>query len=350
MQGWIGQGRRLVRDWANLKRLRARHYLPARAAAERHGRDLQPVQDHTGSIRPGDILCVVVLRNEAVRLPFFLKHYRGMGVRHFLFIDNGSTDGLMDRLGGAEDCSVWRTEASYRDSNFGVHWQNFLLNRHCQGHWCLVVDPDEILIYPYWQTRGLRELTRHLEEEGRESLFCLMLDMYPEGPVTNAIYHEGQDPIDLAPWFDADGYVQRPNRELRHVWIQGGVRRRMFFRDRPQDAPALNKTALVKWGNEFAYLSSTHTLWPRRANLPHPKGRTVPTGVLLHYKYLHLFREKVVEEVVRGEHYAGSREYQRYNELLWRDALVLHAPGVSARLHDWRVLVDRGLMHVGTWF
>lgn len=348
--GLFGQAARIVRDWRNLRALRRRVYLPARQDAIRHGRDLAVVRDRTASIARGDHLVVVVLRNEAPRMPFFLDHYRRIGVRHFLVIDNGSTDALMDVLGEAQDCSIWRTEASYRESNFGVHWQNHLLDRFGKGHWCLVVDPDEILVYPYWTTRSLPELTRHLEEEGRESLFTLLLDMYPEGPVTEAVYQAGEDPHALAPWFDGDGYAQKPNHEMREVWVQGGVRRRLFFRDWPQDSPALNKTPLVRWGDEFAFLSSTHKLWPRRLNVPHPKGRTAPTGVLLHYKYLHLFQEKVVEEISRGEHYAGSREYQRYGQLLERDALVLHDSRVSVRLSDWRDLVQRGLMHVGSWF
>jgi hypothetical protein len=69
---------------------------------------------------------------------------------------------------------------------------------------------------------------------------------------------------------------------------------------------------------------------------------------LLHFKYLSLLREKVEEEMERMEHYAGSREYQRYLEglnnktVLWNQA--------SVRFHDWRQCVDLGLMNVGRWF
>ena len=73
-------------------RLRARRqYLLARAI--RRGRQLDPVRDRTEQIAPGDILAFVTLRNERVRLPYFLEYYRRIGVGHFLIVDNGSDDG-----------------------------------------------------------------------------------------------------------------------------------------------------------------------------------------------------------------------------------------------------------------
>ena len=95
----------------------------ARAALK--ARELTPVHDRTAKMAPGPILFSTV-RNEALRLPWFLKHYRDLGVVHFLFVDNGSTDGTGDYLGGHPDVSVWRTEASYKASRFGVDWMNAL--------------------------------------------------------------------------------------------------------------------------------------------------------------------------------------------------------------------------------
>ena len=69
---------RFFRIFRKKLRLRARRqYLLARAI--RRGRGLKPVQDRTRRIRPGDILLFMVLRNEKIRLPFFLDNYRRMG-------------------------------------------------------------------------------------------------------------------------------------------------------------------------------------------------------------------------------------------------------------------------------
>ncbi len=79
---------------------------------------MTPVADRTAQIKPSDILAFVTVRNEIRRLPFFLDYYRRLGVSHFLFVDNGSTDGGRELLEGEDDASVWTTDASYKRSRF----------------------------------------------------------------------------------------------------------------------------------------------------------------------------------------------------------------------------------------
>lgn len=48
----------------------------------------------TGQIASANgILLFSTLRNERVRLPYFLRYYRDLGVNHFLIVDNDSEDG-----------------------------------------------------------------------------------------------------------------------------------------------------------------------------------------------------------------------------------------------------------------
>ncbi|TAL46144.1 MAG: glycosyltransferase family 2 protein, partial [Methylovulum sp.] len=175
---------------------------PPLLKAYQHGRSLAAVINNTGAIKPADLLAFIVLRNETVRLPYFLDYYRKLGVKHFLFIDNDSSDGFIDRVGAEPDCSVWHTRASYKASKYGVHWLNYLLRKYGTGHWCLTLDPDEFLVFPHSDSRSLTELTAYLEQEGKTSFFSIMLDMYGDGTVDDAVYREGQDPLDVCPWFD----------------------------------------------------------------------------------------------------------------------------------------------------
>lgn len=321
---------------------------PPLLKAYQHGRSLAAVINNTGAIKPADLLAFIVLRNETVRLPYFLDYYRKLGVKHFLFIDNDSSDGFIDRVGAEPDCSVWHTRASYKASKYGVHWLNYLLRKYGTGHWCLTLDPDEFLVFPHSDSRSLTELTAYLEQEGKTSFFSIMLDMYGDGTVDDAVYREGQDPLDVCPWFDATGYYQDKRPNYGEWWIRGGVRRRVFFPDQPWNAPALNKTVLVKWQRYYAYIASTHIAWPNKLNRPHFSDTLAPTGCLLHFKYLSLLREKVEEEMERKEHYAGSREYSRYLDGL-NNQTVLWSPA-SVRFRGWRQCVDLGLMNVGRWF
>lgn len=314
-------------------------------AAWRSRRDLAAVAERTATIPPGPILLSVV-RNEAVRLPWFLDWYRRLGVVHFLIVDNGSTDGTVELLADAPDVSLWRTEASYKASRYGVDWMNALLARHGPGRWVLVADPDEILVYPYCDTRRLPALIRWLEANGRDSMGTLLLDLYGERPVAETPYHAGEDPVTAAPWFDANNYLVERHPRYQNLWIQGGPRMCAYFADDPAAAPALNKTPLVRWRRGQVFRTSTHTLLPRRLNAAYARqGGAWTSGVLLHTKFLAPLAEKVREEMVRREHYAESAEYRAYAR---RGDVGLWTPQ-SVRYEDWRQLCDLGLMARGAW-
>jgi hypothetical protein len=310
--------------------------------------ELSSVVDRSSAIRSDDILVFSTLRNERVRLPYFLKYYRDLGVNHFLIVDNDSDDGSREYLEAQPDVSLWSTNASYKRSRFGVDWLNWLQWRHGHGHWCLVVDPDEFLVYPFCDTRPLRALTDWLDASSIRSLSAMILDMYPKGPIGAQPYREGQDPFEIAPWFDAGNYEITRNRRYGNLWIQGGPRARVFFSDNPERAPALNKIPLVKWHRDFVYASSTHMLLPRGLNLVYDEwGGEKTSGCLLHAKFLDTFAAKAEEEMVRKQHYAGSHEYRAYREVM------ASQPDLwckwSEKYINWRQLEILGLISKGNW-
>ncbi|MEM1272576.1 MAG: glycosyltransferase family 2 protein [Pseudomonadota bacterium] len=327
-------------------RLKRKRYL---VRAWRKGRGLELAVDRTWAIQPSDVLCFCTLRNERLRLPYFLKYYRDRGVRHFLFIDNSSTDGSQTYLLDQPDCSVWTTGASYKRARFGMDWINHLLARYGHGHWCLTVDADEFLVYPYCDTRPLPALTYWLENAGVRAFGTMVLDMYPKGPVADAPCREGEDPFEQACWFDSGNYTISRNWEFGNLWIQGGPRARHFFPNAPLDAPALNKIPLVRWNRRYAYVSSTHMLLPRGLNLVFDEwGGEKASGILMHAKFLNTFGAKAEEELKRREHYARGREYEAYiidgtarSPNFWNTW--------SERFIDWRQLEILGLMSKGNW-
>lgn len=225
------------------------------------------MNNRTDNIKPGDILLFSTFRNENVRLPYFFKYYRDLGVDHFIMVDNDSTDGGRDYVASQPDVSVWTTKGSYRRSRFGVDWLNWLQRKYADGHWTLVVDPDEFFVYPFCDTRPIRALTDWLDASDVRSFGAMLLDMYPKGRIDDVPYKRGQNPIEIASWFDSGNYTISKNHLYYNLWIQGGPRARMFFKDEPWRAPALNKTPLVKWNKHYAYVSSTHMILPRGLNL-----------------------------------------------------------------------------------
>ena len=338
---------RLLRFLRRQFRLRARRqWLIGRAI--RRGRSVRPVKDRSQDIRPGQILLFTVLRNEAIRLPYFLDYYRRMGIGHFLVIDNGSDDGGREYLQDQPDVSLWLAKGSYREARFGVDWLNGLLRRHGSGHWCLTVDPDEFLIYPHCDTRPLLALTDWLDASAIRSFSAMLLDMYPKGPLHAQPYQSGQNPFRIARWFDPANYSIRKNNAYGNLWIQGGVRGRVFFHDDPDNGPALNKIPLVRWERGYAYASSTHMLLPRSLNMVYDDlGGEKASGCLLHAKFLSTFVEKSAEEMSRQQHYAGSHEYKAYHSGL-RDGPEFWCEQ-SREWRDWRQLEELGLISTGNW-
>ena len=328
-------------------RLRLRRRRLLLRALWRRGQ-LAPVIDRTAQIGADDVLCLSCVRNEAQRLPHFLRHHRRLGVRHFLAVDNASTDGSDRLLSDQPDVSLWRTGASYKASRFGMDWLTWLQMRHGHGHWCLTLDADELLVYPYWQTRPLQALTGWLETQGRDSFGALTVDMYPEGAVSQGQVSPEEDPLTHLGWFDAGNYQTQVQPRMRNLWVQGGARARAFFAAHPRRAPTLNKTPLVRWHWRHAYVNSTHSLLPPHLNEVYATdGGELTSGVLLHTKFLPGITDRSAEEKARGEHFADAAQYAAYYDRLTADP-VLHCPA-STRYTGWRQMEALGLMSRGGW-
>lgn len=318
-----------------------------RARSIRKSFDLRVSLDQSNRVKPEHVLCFAVMRNEIDRLPYFFKHYRKLGVKHFFFVDNSSDDGSLEFLTAQNDVSCWSTEKSYKNSRFGMDWMNFLLGKYGHDHWCLTVDLDEILVYPNWQTLDLGSLAEWLERCEVEQLGSIMLDMYPQ---MSLMEHTPEDmnPFKTLGWFDAGNYQISRQARLKNLWIQGGVRARTFFAQDPQKSPTLNKIPFVKWRRGYVYNSSTHNMLPRRLNeIYDDQGGERTSGVLLHTKFLPTIGAKSAEEKVRGEHFENSSLYQNYydglvaNPILWNE--------MSTKLTGWRQLEALGLMSRGGW-
>lgn len=320
-----------------------RRRLLWRSFRARH--QLRPLVDRTAAIRPGDILGLICLRNEAERMPYYLQHMRQLGVQHLLAVDNESTDGSAEWLATQPDVSLWQTSASYKASRFGVDWLTWLQIAYGHGHWCLTADADELLIYPDWENRPLQMLTDWLDCQGLESFGALMLDLYPKGPPGAQSYRPGQNPVEVLSYFDASPYRWQIQPEMQNLWVQGGPRERMFFAGTPRQAPTLNKIPLVKWNRRFTYVNSTHSALPRRLNRVW-RGQQC-SGVLLHTKFLPSIVDKSAEEKQRCEHFGIPSQFDAYYDHLIRDADLWHPDAL--RYESWQQLEKLGLMQRGNW-
>ena len=307
-------------------------------------------------------------RNEKLRLPAFLAHYRKLGVARFFIIDNASDDGSGEFLCAQPDVHVFRTDGSFRAARGGTDWLNAVLQNFGVGHWCLTVDVDELLHYPGSEKVGLQEMVRYLDGQGYEAMHCLLLDMYPDLPLREASI--GSDLIEAAPYFDLGPYRRVPHDECPGVLIYGGVRERLFFPEarvddlarrlhvklyrrllniplvrhssrlrayRPHFPPCLTKVPLVRWATDTRYLNVNHFVSPRKL--------APESGVLLHFKLLSDFHQRADQEVIRKEYYDGAIEYRRYAAKLHADPNMIFRDVDSLRFEGDEQLIKAGLMH-----
>ncbi|MEE4187922.1 MAG: glycosyltransferase family 2 protein [Roseobacter sp.] len=316
--------------------------------AFRKRQEIRAVSRKTAAIRSGKILMFATVRNEALRLPFFLNHYRKLGVDHFLIVDNASDDGSAVFLQDEPDVSLWTASASYKASRFGMDWLTCLQWRYGHGKWIVTADADELLVYPDWETRRLGELTKWLDRHNLCAMGALMLDLYPKGPVSGATCRAGQDPTDLLQWMDAYGYWAQLQPKMGNLWLQGGPRARMFFADNLRLAPTLNKIPLVRWDRAYVYVNSTHNALPARLNQTYDTGGyEKPTGALLHTKFLPDVAARAAQEKQRGEHFARADTYGEYYDLLSEGPDFWHEG--SVRYEGWEQLMRLRLIFGGEW-
>lgn len=286
---------------------------------------------------PDEIRLFVRLLDEELRLEFFLEWYRKLGVNRFFFVDNGSQDASLKILGQQNDCHVFHTKDNMRLTRSGMDWIEPLLHNYGTGHWCIVVDADELLVYPDYETRKLPELCHQLEADNVNAYHCIMLDMYPAAEKDSQAYKGGLSFLDYSPYFDRAGYNYIPSYEGNHT-IRGGPRVRLFYPDildrsftaklrrriltelaeapllnqieffknlAPKTGPILNKVPLVKWNSDMEYMAGGHYL--KKAKLSQTRS-----GALLHFKFLGDFADKAKKIANSDTYYQGGVEYKAY--------------------------------------
>jgi len=328
--------------------------------------DTNPIPNSDNEIR-----LFMKVRNEARRLPYFLNYYRQLGVARFFVVDNASDDRTVEFLKANSDCHVFFTDHNMAGSRAGMNWIEPLVRNYGANRWCVIVDADELLVYPNSEHLSLPDFCQKLQHRNANALLCIMIDMYPEGDIKETRFHEGQSLIEACPFFDRSGYRYIPLSHSDVPLIIGGPRLRTFFPElldwrrsararrwilnkiagasaripyvkkiptlqklRPLVAPHLNKVPLVRWNKAMTLAPASHFISGARL--------AAGNGALLHFKFLGDFERRVDEETVRKS-YAGD-EYKRYYNRLGQKAPLNFMCELSTRFSGSQQLLELGLL------
>lgn len=298
------------------------------------GKELRQINSQTIQLKPTDFPLFTVVYNELLRIPDFLRYYRKLGVTHFFFVDNHSTDGSFEFLMQQPDCYVFSSSHSYSEAGSGIAWINYLVHTYAQPEqWCIHADVDELLIYPHCETRSLQDLTNYLNQQGAEVMSSYMLDMYPPNLDEQLAFQVGDNMIEKAPYF-YNQYDFNHKIECPYISPVGGI---FYYFDVP---PFLMvKTGVFKYTEDFYFLCSSHHTTPKKmADI---------SSTYLHFKMLGDFKAKALFESKRKQHAAGGAIYRKYAQMYenaFDEHLDLSTLDKSVKYQNSQQLVELGLI------
>lgn len=306
-----------------------------------------------------DVICVLLVHNEARILQDFFDHHTALGDMHFVIIDDRSTDHSREICARQPNLTLF---APRKDSLYSKHkrwWRASLLDAFAEGKWCLCPDADERLVWLDYEHQSLTELLARLDAEGARALIADMIDMYDDRPLAEQVAAPDRPLIEQFPYFDDPGRdpfnyrtMMVPKVRFRrrfptpHTESFGGMRDRIFGRGigahgplarillkdsmtRPRTIPAnwrpwraaeakllkprsgtyplvITKLALVKWAKGMFFSGGSHHL-----------SQDVPVSAEL-AAYLHFpitnGQEGIDYLIARGQHAGGSKYYVEARE------------------------------------
>ncbi|MFC4216960.1 glycosyltransferase family 2 protein [Pseudophaeobacter arcticus] len=129
-----------------------------------------------------EVVLVALVRDGAYYLDGFFDHYRRLGVAHFVFFDNGSREGTLDRLRQQPGVSILQSTLPWGD--YENDFRSYAAKRYATDRWCLIADMDEIFDFEGRAEIGLRGLTGFLTDQGYTGLMAQMLEMFPKAPLS----------------------------------------------------------------------------------------------------------------------------------------------------------------------
>lgn len=285
------------------------------------------------------LICVV--KNELIVLQDFYDHYRKLGVKLFVIIDNGSTDGSDEFCKNQPD-----TDLHYVHRPFvwpqKQGWITRAIVDYGLDRWYLYVDADERLVFDGCEQRSLQELINFAERVKISRIRGMLIDMYQDGPVLKFDWPKRQNLISAFPLYDSDSYNEAKFKQL--ISRKGGPRKRALNGGDDKFNPELTKYPLFKpsLGDIFG---NPHHLYPYEQNFV----SDCYVGIL-HYKFIPGFMDKIQKALKSGSYWNESYEYSIYLKSLSKDESLQLSYSGSLSYKNSSDLITSELVSPINWF
>ncbi|MDR0307891.1 MAG: glycosyltransferase family 2 protein [Chitinispirillales bacterium] len=265
---------------------------------------VMPVRVLNIPLNENDAIFLCVVKNDLIRVKAQIDYHRKIGIKHFAYIDNMSTDGTFEWLENQNDVSLFRASEEYR-SDRQRSWMRQATDVFGYDKWYLDMDSDELFSYPGIESKPIDKYIDFLEKNEIHTVFTLVVDMYSKCSLFNSSSCDDNNFLEKYCYFDTSTYKIQKKKTC--PLLGGGPRMRLFTIKRHR----LNLTnySLVKLSKST--IIGAHNNYPFKLNFDTP----APIAFLLHYKFLPSDNLKFKEHVKSGVHARGSIEYKRYMEV-----------------------------------
>lgn len=307
----------------------------------------------SGRVAPGRPTLFSVFRDEMYFAPAFLAHYRALGVRQFLILDDGSIDGTAEYLAAQPDVVLLASDLGYGQAitfvdggkrqaeRAGVYFKMAVPPAFVPGEYALYADADEFLFLPPGVS-GVDEVIDRLRAMGAAGCVAAIVEFFPErfSDLARELHPETlANLLDHYGWFEAEPMVEidpqgapravgasKTRSLLRRYDIrvpQRRLRRRIAALVAPEyrKSPQF-KTPIFLCGSDD-YLVGTHAM--RR-----PAPRT-PLLTIGHFVFTSQMAAKVRRALDWRAHLRGADKYEHYATLLSRAAAADPLAGPAAQ-------------------
>jgi hypothetical protein len=294
------------------------------------------------SAAPDELVVLCLCRDEEYLLPGFLSHYRDLGARHFVFLDNGSVDRTRKIIMDQDDCTLLYSDLPYKV--YSTHLKRYLIRRFGHDRWSLIVDADEFFDYPHSDSVSLGSLLSYLDRHGYSAVYTPLLDMYTDRPVKewcdfemipfdrkNFPFYDLPRIREILPSQDTHKRCTVTNERIR--LFTGGVKNRVFG-----TTNVITKHAMTFCRGGQVLLRTDHAV----------RGAVIAdfSGCLFHYKLSGPFVRKAAKYAVEGNYFNDSVWSKVYTEKIRAEGDLTLLGDDTRRFENTNELIENGFMFV----
>jgi hypothetical protein len=282
-----------------------------------------------------ELIVICVVRNGEIYVNSFIEYYFKLGVKHIVFLDNGSTDNTVELASRYDNVTILKTDLPY--SKYENIMKNYLARRFSKRKWNLCADIDEFFDWPFSRVVSIGSLLRYLNARGYTAVIAQMLDLFSELPISEVRDDPEEDITKNYRYYDISN-ISKTNYTISRLSYDGvkahngGVRKTLFGSNN-----GLTKAPLVFVDRRIQLFK----LWHHAANAYIANF----TCVLLHYPFTSSFYNKVRDAAATKRYgFVTSDEYDLYWARLSREPRLTLLMDTARKYVGVEPLIDEGFL------